>query len=95
MNHRGRGGPGARGEPVGGLAAGELTGRVPGLAIKVQKTVGPGLLKQIYADCLCHESRYGRPVTGVPTAIEMALNGLAFQRQVEFLKIRLLNACGK
>jgi hypothetical protein len=34
-------------------------------------------------------------VTGVPTATEMALNGLAFQRQVEFLKIRLLNACGK
>jgi hypothetical protein len=57
MNHGARGGPGARGEPVGGLAAGDLTGRVIGLAIKVHKTVGPGRLEQIYEGCLCHESR--------------------------------------
>jgi GxxExxY protein len=68
MNRGGHGVPGARGEAVGGLAAGDLTGRVIGLAIKVHKTVGPGLLEQIYEDCLCHE---------------MALNGLSFQRQVE------------
>jgi GxxExxY protein len=49
-------------------AAGDLTGRVIGLAIKVHKTVGPGFLEQIYEDCLCHE---------------MVLSGLRFQRQVE------------
>jgi hypothetical protein len=57
MNHGARGVPGARGELDGGLTAGDLTGRVIGLAIKVHKTVGPGLLEQIYEDCLCHESR--------------------------------------
>lgn len=52
------------------------------MAIKVHKTVGPGLLEQIYEDCLCHE---------------MALNGLSFQRQVELSLIydgvRLPRAC--
>jgi GxxExxY protein len=59
---------GGRGEGETGLTAGDLTGRVIGLAIKVHKTVGPGLLEQVYVDCLC---------------LEMARNGLAFQRQVE------------
>jgi GxxExxY protein len=68
MKRGARGVPGAPGEAGGGLAAGDLTGRMIGLAIKVHKTVGPGLLEQIYEDCPCHE---------------MALNGLAFQRQVE------------
>ena len=45
MNHGARGVPGARGETVGGLAAGDLTGRVIGLAIKVHKTVGPGSVR--------------------------------------------------
>jgi GxxExxY protein len=68
MNHGGRGGLGGRGEAIGGLAAGDLTGLVIGLAIKVHKAVGPGLLEQVYEECLCHE---------------MTLNGLAFRRQVE------------
>jgi GxxExxY protein len=68
MNHGARGVPGARGEAGGGLAAGDLTGRVIGLAIKVHKTVGPGLLEQIYEDCLCHEK---------------TLHGLTVQRQVK------------
>jgi GxxExxY protein len=68
MNHGGRGVLGGRGEEETGLAAGDVTGRVIGLAIKVHKTVGPGLLEQVYVDCLC---------------LEMARNGLAFQRQVE------------
>jgi GxxExxY protein len=68
MNHGGRGVPGARGEEAGGLTAGDLTGRVIGLAIKVHKAVGPGLLEQVYEDCLYHE---------------MALSGLTFQRQTE------------
>jgi PD-(D/E)XK nuclease superfamily len=33
-------------------AAGDRTGRVIGLAIKVHKTAGPGLLEQVYEDCL-------------------------------------------
>jgi hypothetical protein len=40
---------------AGGLAVGDLTGRPIGLAIKVHRTIGPGLLDQIYADWLCHE----------------------------------------
>jgi PD-(D/E)XK nuclease superfamily len=68
INHGARGVPGARGEAGGGLAAGDLTGRVIGLAIKVHKTVGPGLLEQIYEDCLCHEK---------------TLHGLTVQRQVK------------
>jgi GxxExxY protein len=55
-----------RSAKAGGPAAGDLTGRMIGLAIKVHKTVGPERLERIYADCLCHE---------------MALNGLTLQRQ--------------
>ena len=68
MNHGGRGGLGGRGEAVDGLTSGDLTGRVIGLAIEVHRTVGPGLLEQVYEECLCHE---------------MALNALLFRRQVE------------
>jgi PD-(D/E)XK nuclease superfamily len=68
MNRGGHGALGARGEVDNGLTAGDLTGQVIGLAIKVHKTVGPGLLEQVYADCLCHE---------------LPLHGLTFQRQVE------------
>ena len=82
MNHGARGVLGARGETVGGLAAGDLTGRVIGLAIKVHKTVGPGLLEQIYEDCLCHEK---------------TLHGLTGQRQVKlpliYNGVRLPHAC--
>ena len=64
-----------------GLAAGDLTGRVIGLAIKVHKMVGPGRPEQIWQDCLCHE---------------MVLNGLRFQLQAGLSQIddgvRLLRA---
>ena len=63
MNH------GGRGEEETGLAVGDITGRVIGLAIKVHKAVGPGLLEQVYVDCLYPE---------------MERNGITFQRQVEF-----------
>ena len=56
----GRGGSGGRGGGEGGLVAGELTGRVIGLGIKVHKALGPGLFEQFYEDCLAMElSRAG------------------------------------
>src|SRR4051812_44777281 len=67
MNHGGREGLGGRGEGAGALAAGDLTGRIIGLAIKVHRTGGPGLLELVYQDCLCHE---------------MTLAGIGFRRQV-------------
>jgi hypothetical protein len=73
MNHGGREGLGGRGEGAGALAAGDLTGRIIGLAIKVHRTVGPGLLEQVYQDCLCHE---------------MTLAGVSFRRQVAFARLR-------
>lgn len=40
----------ARGEP-----GGALTAQVIGLAIKVHRTLGPGLLESVYNRCLCWE----------------------------------------
>jgi len=82
MNHEIRDAPERRGEVASRLTAGDLTGRVIGLAIKVHRAVGPGLLEQVYEDCLCHE---------------MTLAGLVFHRQVELTLtyggIRLPRAC--
>jgi GxxExxY protein len=68
VNHRGRGDSEGRGEDRGGLIAGDLTGQVIGLAIKIHRRVGPGLLEHIYEDCLCQE---------------LTLAGIVFQRQVK------------
>ncbi len=56
-----------RGEESEGLTEGNLSGQVIGLPIKVHRIAGPGLLEQIYEDCLCHER---------------ARAGLTFKRQV-------------
>jgi len=45
----------------------DLTSRIIGLAIKVYRKLGPGLLESIYQECLCWE---------------FAHDGLTFQRQV-------------
>ena len=68
MTHGGRGGLGGRGDGENGLAAGDLTRRVIGLAMKVHTFIGPGVYEGIYEDCLCHE---------------MGRNGIPFRRQVE------------
>jgi GxxExxY protein len=65
MNHREGGVAGARGDVE--LEAGDLTGRIIGMAIKVHKTTGPGLFEQFYEDCL---------------GVELSRAGLRFQRQV-------------
>ena len=33
----------------------DLTNRIIGLAIAVHRTIGPGLLESVYAECLCDE----------------------------------------
>lgn len=35
----------------------EITGQIIGAAIEVHKTIGPGLLEEIYEDCLCIVAR--------------------------------------
>jgi GxxExxY protein len=49
------------------LAYRDLTNRIIGLAIEVHRTIGPGLLESVYAECLCDE---------------LAQAGVPFQRQV-------------
>jgi GxxExxY protein len=49
------------------LAYRDLTNRIIGLAIEVHRTIGPGLLESVYAECLCDE---------------LAQAGIPFQRQV-------------
>ena len=46
---------------------GDLTHRIIGLAMRVHRRLGPGLLESVYEKCLCHE-------------LDKA--GIAFQRQV-------------
>jgi GxxExxY protein len=50
-----RGASGDREEQETRLVAGKLTGQVIGLAIKIHKTLGPGLFEQFYEDCLARE----------------------------------------
>jgi GxxExxY protein len=41
---------------VTGIPSGDaLTGRIIGLAIRVHRHFGPGLLEAVYESCLCHE----------------------------------------
>ena len=45
----------------------DLTHRIIGLAMRVHRRLGPGLLESVYERCHCHE---------------LAKDGIAFQRQV-------------
>jgi GxxExxY protein len=45
----------------------DLTHRIIGLAMRVHRRLGPGLLESVYERCLCHE---------------LDKSGIAFQRQV-------------
>ena len=49
------------------MESADPTNRIIGLAIKVHRKLGPGLLESIYEECLCWE---------------LAHAGLAFRRQV-------------
>jgi GxxExxY protein len=46
---------------------GELTHKIIGLAMRVHRRLGPGLLESVYQKCLCHE---------------LTRAGIAFRRQV-------------
>ena len=45
-----------------------LTQKIIGAAIEVHKAIGPGLMENVYEECLCHE---------------FTLCGLSFKRQIE------------
>src|SRR5271157_3715356 len=47
--------------------SGDLTHRIIGLAMRVHRRLGPGLLESVYEKCLCHE---------------LAKAGIAFQSQI-------------
>jgi GxxExxY protein len=49
------------------LVRGELTEQVIGLAIKLHRRLGPGLLESVYEECLC---------------FELQQTGLDFERQI-------------
>jgi GxxExxY protein len=49
------------------MGSADPTNRIIGLAIKVHRKLGPGLLESVYEECLCWE---------------LAHDGLAFRRQV-------------
>ena len=52
------------------LPAADLTYRIIGLAMRVHRELGPGLLESIYEKCLCYE--LGR--AGIPFRRQIALN---------------------
>jgi len=56
-------------EEDGRCVPGDCTNRIIGLAIKVHRALGPGLLEEVYEECLCWE---------------LQQSGLAFGRQVPF-----------
>ena len=68
MHHAGREGRQVREGDRRILDGEAVTNRVIGLAIKIRRTVGPGLLEQVYEDCL---------------AFELTRAGIRFERQVE------------
>jgi GxxExxY protein len=68
MIHKAHEEPKAHEEDWGVLDRDGVTNRVIGLAIKVHRVLGPGLLEQVYEDCL---------------GFELARAGFRFERQVE------------
>ena len=55
MNHEAHEAPKAHEEDWGVLDRDGVTNRVIGLAIKVHRALGPGLLEEVYEECLCWE----------------------------------------
>jgi GxxExxY protein len=56
-----------------------LTERIIGLAIDVHRTLGPGLLESVYAECLADELQ----IAGIPCRREVAIPNVYKGRQFE------------
>jgi len=68
------------------LVHGELTEQVIGLAIKLHRRLGPGLLESVYEECLCFELQqagidFGRQIA-VPVVYEGVLLEAGFRADI-------------
>jgi GxxExxY protein len=68
------------------LLRSELTARVIGLAIKLHRRLGPGLLESVYEECLCFEFQqagigYARQVA-IPVLYDSVTLGAGFRADV-------------
>ena len=68
------------------LVHGELTEQVIGLAIKLHRRLGPGLLESVYEECLCFELQqagidFGRQIA-VPVVYEGVLLEPGFRADI-------------
>jgi GxxExxY protein len=68
------------------LVRGELTEQVIGLAIKLHRRLGPGLLESVYEECLCFELQqagidFGRQIA-VPVVYEGVLLEAGFRADI-------------
>jgi GxxExxY protein len=68
------------------LAYRDLTNRIIGLAIEVHRTIGPGLLESVYAECLCDELAQAgipfQPQAGVPVTYKGKTLPLGFRADI-------------
>ena len=57
-----------------------LTDKIIGLGIKVHRSLGPGLLESVYADCLTHELRKAGLQVQREVRIGLFYDGMTFEK---------------
>jgi len=57
-----------------------LTDKIIGLGIKVHRSLGPGLLESVYADCLTHELRKAGLQVQREVRIGLVYDGMTFEK---------------
>jgi len=57
-----------------------LTDKIIGLGIKVHRSLGPGLLESVYADCLTHELRKAGLRVQREVRIGLVYDGMTFEK---------------